>query len=156
MCFGNVFFQAAADLCGIGAVYQDCPQFLYCIVFDHSGYCRNGSELWHCYRRYGSPACHLSDYLLGLYRDIGILGDVNTFTLDKWADALLNLGEQKVSARELEGLKAFYAFLSDNRESLYSSTLSYTRSGPYERMIKNCIVRAWEVFKRARVLVIVQ
>ena len=75
--------------------------------------------------------------------------DVHTFTLDKWADALLNLGEQKVSARELEGLKAFYAFLSDNRESLYSSTLSYTRSGPYERMIKNCIVRAWEVLKRA-------
>ena len=75
--------------------------------------------------------------------------DVNTFTLDKWADALLNLGEQKVSIGELESLKAFYAFLSDNRESLYSSSLSYTRSGPYERMIKNCIVRAWEVLKRA-------
>ena len=75
--------------------------------------------------------------------------DVHTFTLDKWADGLLHLGEQKVSAGNLEDLKAFYAFLSDNRESLYSSNLSYTRSGPYERMIKNSIVRAWEVLKRA-------
>lgn len=75
--------------------------------------------------------------------------DVHTFTLDKWADRLMNIGEQKIGAGSLEDLKAFYAFLSDNRESLYSSNLSYTRSGPYERMIKNSIVRAWEVLKRA-------
>lgn len=75
--------------------------------------------------------------------------DVHTFTLDKWADCLRNIGEQKVNAGTLEELREFYAFLSDNRESLYSSNLSYTRSGPYERMIKNSIVRAWEVLKRA-------
>lgn len=75
--------------------------------------------------------------------------DVHTFTMDKWAEGLLNIGEQKVCAANLEELKEFYAFLSDNRESLYSSNLSYTRSGPYERMIKNSIVRAWEVLKRA-------
>ena len=75
--------------------------------------------------------------------------DVHTFTLDKWADCLLNIAEQKIGTGNLEDLKAFYAFLSDNRESLYSSNLSYTRSGPYERMIKNSITRAWEVLKRA-------
>lgn len=75
--------------------------------------------------------------------------DVHTFTLDKWADALLNMGRQNVSAGNLEELKEFYAFLSDNRESLYNTIQAYTRSGPYERMIKNCIVRAWEVLKRA-------
>ena len=75
--------------------------------------------------------------------------DVHTFTLDKWADGLLNIGEQKVGTGDLEELKTFYAFLSDNRESLYSSSLSYTRSGPYEKMIKDSIVRAWEVLKRA-------
>ena len=75
--------------------------------------------------------------------------DVHTFTLDKWADSLKNIGEQKINAGTLEELKEFYAFLSDHRESLYSSNLSYTRSGPYERMIKNSIVRAWEVLKIA-------
>lgn len=75
--------------------------------------------------------------------------DVYTFTLDKWADGLLNIGEQRVRDGSLDNLKAFYTFLSDNRESLYSSNLSYTRSGPYERMIKNSITRAWEVLKRA-------
>lgn len=78
--------------------------------------------------------------------------DVHTFTLDKWADGLLSLGEQKVDTDGLEELKNFYSFLSDNRESLYSSNLSYTRSGPYERMIKNSIVRAWEVLKRASLI----
>lgn len=75
--------------------------------------------------------------------------DVHTFTLDKWADCLKCIGEQKVNAGTLEELKEFYAFLSDYRESLYSNNLSYTRSGPYERMIKNSIVRAWKVLKRA-------
>lgn len=75
--------------------------------------------------------------------------DVHTFTLDKWADGLVNIAEQKIGTGNLEDLKTFYAFLSDNRESLYSSNLSYTRSGPYERMIKNSITRAWEVLKRA-------
>ena len=75
--------------------------------------------------------------------------DVHTFTLDKWADCLKSIGEQKVYAGTLEELKEFYAFLSDHRESLYNSNLSYTRSGPYERMIKNSIVRAWEVLKIA-------
>lgn len=75
--------------------------------------------------------------------------DVHTFTLDKWADCLLNITGQKIGTGNLEDLKAFYAFLSDHRESLYSSNLSYTRSGPYERMIKNSITRAWEVLKRA-------
>ncbi len=75
--------------------------------------------------------------------------NVHTFTLDKWADCLKCIGEQKVNTGTLEELKEFYAFLSDYRESLYSNNLSYTRSGPYERMIKNSIVRAWEVLKRA-------
>lgn len=75
--------------------------------------------------------------------------DVHTFTLDKWADCLKSIGEQKVNAGTLEELKEFYAFLSDYRESLYGDNLSYTRSGPYERMIKNSIVRAWEALKRA-------
>lgn len=75
--------------------------------------------------------------------------NVHTFTLDQWADCLKNIGKQKVNAETLEELKEFYAFLSDYRESLYSSNLSYTRSGSYERMIKNSITRAWEILKRA-------
>lgn len=88
---------------------------------------------------------NFTEYFYWLINELG----VHTFTLDKWADGLLNIGEQKVGSGSLEDLKAFYAFLSDNRESLYSSNLTYTRSGPYERMIKNSIVRAWEVLKRA-------
>lgn len=75
--------------------------------------------------------------------------DVRTFTLDKWADGLLHMGQKKIVPGNMEELRSFYAFLFDNRESIYSSNLTYTRSGPYERMIKNSIVKAWEILKQA-------
>ncbi len=78
--------------------------------------------------------------------------NVRPYTLEQWAESLQKMSEQKINARKIGELKAFYAFLADYRESLYSSNLSYTRSGPYERMIKNSIVKAWELLRRAPVI----
>lgn len=88
---------------------------------------------------------NFTEYFYWLINDL----DVRTFTLDKWADGLLHIGEKKIVSGDMEDLRLFYALLSDNRESIYSSNLTYSRSGPYERMIKNTIVKAWEILKRA-------
>ena len=88
---------------------------------------------------------NFTEYLYWLINEL----DIHIFTLDKWADALMNVGEQQINEKNIESLRKFYDFISDNRESLYSSGLAYTRSGPYERIIKNSIVRAWEVLKKA-------
>lgn len=91
---------------------------------------------------------NFTEYFNWLINDL----DIRIFTLDKWAESLVKMDEQSVYTSEMDDLNLFYSFLSDNRESVYGSNLTYTRSGPYERMIKNTIARAWDCLKRAPVI----
>lgn len=79
---------------------------------------------------------------------------IKVFPLSEWAQRLEVLKGKKVpSAGEfMDQLKEFYDFCSDNRESVYSTGLSYTRSGPYELAIRNDIKKAWENLRHAPVI----
>lgn len=56
------------------------------------------------------------------------------------------------SGENLEALKDFYDFLSDNRESVYKTAISWSRSGPYEQTIRNGIEKAWEQLREAPII----
>lgn len=91
---------------------------------------------------------NFTEYFNWLINDL----DIRTFTLDKWAKSLVNMDEQQVYTFEMDDLNLFYNFLSDNRESLNDSNLTHTRSGPYERMIKNSVDQAWNFLKKAPII----
>lgn len=86
---------------------------------------------------------NFTEYFNWLINDL----DIKTFTLDKWADVLKGMNQQQILPDEINELNLFYNFLFDNRVSTYSSNYTYTRSGPYERMIKNTISKAWDTLK---------
>ena len=79
--------------------------------------------------------------------------DIKTFTLENWANGLIETGEQNVDTADMNDLNLCYVLLSDNRESLYSTNLAFTRSGAYERMIKNILPRAWDVLRKAPIVI---
>ncbi|MBD5105483.1 MAG: hypothetical protein HDT41_00615, partial [Lachnospiraceae bacterium] len=74
---------------------------------------------------------------------------IRTFTLDKWAEALLNMEEQQILSEEKNVLNLFYKFLFDNRES---GNLMLNRGGFYETMIKNVLGGAWNNLKKAPII----
>lgn len=88
---------------------------------------------------------NFTEYFNWLINDL----DIRTYTLDKWAASLSDTEEKTISSEEMEELRLFYRFLSDNIESLYGNNLSYTRSGPYERMHRNTLKSAWSRLKNA-------
>jgi len=49
-------------------------------------------------------------------------------------------------------LKDFYDFLSDYRESIYDTGLSYSRSGPYEFTLRNDLKDAWNALRNAPII----
>ena len=56
------------------------------------------------------------------------------------------------SGEKYENLKDFYDFLSDNRESVYDTGLTYMRSGPYEQRLRRDLKEAWKVFRKAPII----
>jgi hypothetical protein len=56
------------------------------------------------------------------------------------------------SGEKFDALKDFYDFLSDNRESVYKTAISWSRSGPYEQTIRNGIEKAWEQLREAPII----
>lgn len=91
---------------------------------------------------------NFTEYFNWLINDL----DIKMFTLENWANGLIESGEQDVDRAEMNDLNLCYAFLSSHREALYTSNLSYTRSGAYERMIKNIIPRAWKLLRKAPII----
>lgn len=79
---------------------------------------------------------------------------IQAFDLSNWAVELCKLPVQSISTTKLymESLKAFYGLLSDYRESLYRTNLSYTRGGAYELAIRGCLPRAWPNLRKAPVI----
>ena len=55
-------------------------------------------------------------------------------------------------SEEYESLLDFYDFLSDNRESIYETGLSYSRSGPYESRIRRDLKDGWKLLRREPII----
>ncbi len=93
---------------------------------------------------------NFTEYFTWLKNDLHL----KVFNIDIWAKCLKKM--QKTSAdteqKDYDDLKSFYVFLSDYRESLYFKSLSYTRSGLYERTIKECLSEAWSSLRQAPVI----
>ena len=93
---------------------------------------------------------NFNEYFIWLRNDLGI----RTFDLFNWSIELCKLPVQSisVSGMYLESLKALYDLLSDYRESLYRTNLSYTRGGAYELAIRACLSKAWPHLRKAPVI----
>ena len=84
---------------------------------------------------------------------------VHIFNLELWANKLSKYNSKKIEygGEEFENIKEFYRFLSEYRENSYTIARSsygnsYTRSGPYERKIRECLVGAWEVLRESALI----
>ena len=90
---------------------------------------------------------NFSDYYNWLVNDLGIA----TYKMSQLASDLEALSDEKVSnvGEVFESLKDFYDFLSDHRESVYETGLSYTRSGPYELALRRDLKDAWNALRHA-------
>lgn len=56
------------------------------------------------------------------------------------------------SGEKHENLKDLYDFLSDNREAVYDTGLSYMRSGPYEQRLRRDLKEAWNRLRVAPII----
>ena len=93
---------------------------------------------------------NFNSYFTWLVNDLGI----ELYRLSSLAKDLTVLEDEKIetSGDCYEALKDFYDFLSDNREAVYSTGLSYSRSGPYEGAIRQDIKKAWEELRKAPII----
>lgn len=93
---------------------------------------------------------NFTDYYMWLKDDLHL----NLFNLESWANMLSNMKTQSVNTEksEFKDLKEFYTFVSDNRESIYNTNLRYTRSGSYERIIRDCLGEAWKYLRQAPII----
>lgn len=80
--------------------------------------------------------------------------NVKLYKLSSLAEDLGVLKGERVptSGEKLTTLKEFYDFLSDNRQSVYETGLSYTRSGPYEQVIRADLKQAWEMLRTVPII----
>ncbi|WP_058953238.1 sacsin N-terminal ATP-binding-like domain-containing protein [Clostridium tyrobutyricum] len=93
---------------------------------------------------------NFTDYYTWLKDDLHL----DVFNLESWANMLSNMKIQPVNTEksEFEDLKEFYTFASDNRKSIYNTNLRYTRSGSYERTIRDCLDEAWKYLCQAPII----
>lgn len=93
---------------------------------------------------------NFTEYFVWMSDDIKI----RQFTLADWTKKLHVLKGKYISEKgdDYKKLEEFYNFLSYNRESLYTTGLRYTRSGPYEMAIRSCLSNAWVNLKHAPVI----
>lgn len=113
---------------------------LFSKVFDNKSFVAFNNE----------KEANFTDYFKWLVQDLNI----HLYKLSDLARDLEILNEEKVatSGDKYEALKDFYNFLSDNRESVYSTGLSYIRSGPYEAAIRQDLQTAWERLREAPIV----
>ena len=93
---------------------------------------------------------NFSDYYNWLVNDL----KVRIYKLSELADDLGVLTNDKVpnSGEVYDTLKDFYDFLTDHRESVYETGLSYTRSGPYEQTLRRDLKDAWKALRQAPII----
>lgn len=91
-----------------------------------------------------------SEYYTWLVHDL----KVPVYGLNNLAMDLSELVDVTVpnSGDKYENLKNFYDFLSDNRESVYETGLSYYRSGPYELRLRQNLKDAWNLLRQAPII----
>lgn len=81
---------------------------------------------------------------------------INIFNLESWANRLCKYDDRSINSYEkgFDELKNFYEFLSDYRETVYisRSTGYYSRGGPYESSIRECLSSAWKLLKQAPII----
>ena len=93
---------------------------------------------------------NFNEYLAWLVDEV----EIRTFTLADWAKQLGTLKGVSVPTKsaEYEDLEKFYNFLSDNRESIYTTGFHYSRGGRYEQTIRNNVGVAWRILKTAPII----
>lgn len=93
---------------------------------------------------------NFNDYYTWLTEDLV----VELYTMSELAENLSELSGYKVPDKTppFKTLEDFYAFLSENRESVYNTGLSFSRSGAYENEIKKDISKAWEALRGAPII----
>jgi hypothetical protein len=99
---------------------------------------------------------NFTEYYIWLKDDLHL----NVFNLESWANKLRKYDKRKVGTygKEYEVIKEFYEFLSDYRENLYTSSRAYygsshSRSGPYERTIRDCLTEAWKLLRKSALII---
>lgn len=90
---------------------------------------------------------NFAEYFRWLREDVG----VKIFTLFDWARKLSKMPRKIVETGGIDNkyLRNFYSFLSDFRESVYVTSGTYTRRGPYELAVRDCLSDAWETLREA-------
>lgn len=93
---------------------------------------------------------NFNEYFAWLVDDL----KVKKYTLADWAKNLCRVGLREVEGveKKYKAAESFYDFLSDNRESLYSTGLHYSRSGRYEQSIRMQVSEAWEQLRCAPIV----
>ncbi len=93
---------------------------------------------------------NFNDYYSWLIDDLG----VGLYKLSELAGDLSCLEGYKIpnNTPQYNTLKDFYEFLSDNRESLYETGLTFSRSGAYESEIRKDISLAWRKLRKAPII----
>lgn len=91
-----------------------------------------------------------SEYYTWLVNDL----KVKVYGLRELADDIEVLKDITIptSGEKYENLKDFYEFLSDNRESVYETGLSYSRSGPYEARLRHDLKSAWKKLRQVPIV----
>lgn len=99
---------------------------------------------------------NFTEYYSWLKDDLGL----PEFTLEDWGKNLSKLKRRNINvssstqigSNNMTFMKSLYSFLSSHMEFVYDSSLSYTRSGPYERRIKEFIESAWELLRESAIV----
>ncbi len=93
---------------------------------------------------------NFNEYYSWLKEDL----QIREFRIATWAKALSQLPVQHISPapQHLEDVKNLYGFLSDYRESLFETNLTYSRSGAYEQSIRDSVKKAWFYLREAPII----
>lgn len=93
---------------------------------------------------------NFTEYFLWLRDDLGL----KQYSLLDMANDLKNIETRQIGGSGLkhDDLLNFYHFCADYMENVYATGLNYSRSGPYEQAIRNCLARAWKELRHAPVI----
>lgn len=93
---------------------------------------------------------NFTEYFLWLRDDLGL----KQYSLFDMASDLKNIETRQIgsSGSKYDDLLNFYHFCADYMENVYATGLNYSRSGPYEQAIRNCLARAWKELRHAPVI----
>lgn len=93
---------------------------------------------------------NFTEYFLWLRDDLGL----ELYSLLDMAGDLKNIEVRQIgsSGAKYDDLLNFYHFCADYMEHIYATGLKYSRSGPYEQAIRNCLARAWNTLRTSPII----